>query len=123
MNKYHLGPLVRQIRRALGIGATAFSEQIGTNTGNLSRFERGRKGGTHFPDSLYPIAEALGTNVPALFLLQEICWSDPSILNNPATLLHRLSRMTHEIGRLVSRPSYSSGSVQINSHTPTPRNG
>lgn len=120
MSKYHMGPLIRKIRQARGIGVTDFSEQIGTNTGNLSRFERGHKGGTTFPDCMYLIAEALGTSVPALFLLKEICWADPSIPDRPEVLLAHLNRVTHEIERLAWR-KLAGGSLPINSNQPKGR--
>jgi transcriptional regulator with XRE-family HTH domain len=103
VNKYHLGPLVRQIRLAKGIKLNQFAWDIDFNSSNFSQFEQGKVGALKMPYRLYPIAEALGVSVPALFVMQEICWSDPEILNNPAALLENLERVQSEITQLKKR--------------------
>jgi transcriptional regulator with XRE-family HTH domain len=105
MNKHHLGPLIRQIRQARGIAINELARRAGMPNRhcNLSRYERGLKNSLRPPECLYPIADALDTSVPALFLMQEICIADPSIVGSPSVLLEHLERVTNEMDRLVAR--------------------
>jgi transcriptional regulator with XRE-family HTH domain len=102
--KHHLGPLIRQIRLARGIGVNELGRILGMkDTGsNLSRFERELKNSLRAPECLYPIAKALDTSVPVLFLLHEKCLMHPEILENPASLLAHLNYMNSEIERLAA---------------------
>lgn len=114
MNKHHLGPLIRQIRLAKGIGLNELARNAGLSgrSTHICNYEKCKKGALRTPDYLYPIAEALGTSVPALFLLQEICWVDPAILGNHEVLLAHLNRVHCEIERLAWRLPYSGGVVE-----------
>lgn len=105
MNKHHLGPLIRQIRLARGISIHELARRAGmaARRANISRYERDMKNSLRAPECLYPIADALDTSVPALFLMQEICIADPSIVGSPALLLEHLDRVTNEMDRLVAR--------------------
>lgn len=92
MKNHHIGPLIRQIRLARGISVNGLARQMGRCGVNLSRFERCIKGALRAPECLYPIAEALGTSVPALFMVHEICLSDPAILENRFALIGLLEK-------------------------------
>jgi transcriptional regulator with XRE-family HTH domain len=105
VNKHHLGPLVRCIRQARGISIHELARRAGmaNRRANLSRYERSVKNSLKEPECLFPIADALDTSVPALFLMQEICIADPSIVGSPSVLLEHLERVTNEMDRLVAR--------------------
>lgn len=104
MNKHHLGPLVRCIREARGISLNELCFELDFSSSPYSRWERGYdKTIKQVPENLQPIADLLNTTVPALFLMQEICIADPSIVGSPALLLEHLERVTNEMDRLVAR--------------------
>lgn len=103
MSSRHLGPLVRQIRLARGMAINELARRAGMPDRhcNLSRYERMRKNGLRTPDCLYPIAEALKTSVPALFVMQEIFTAAPL---EGEELLLTLDRVNSTIKRLVPKP-------------------
>lgn len=103
MNKNHLGPLIRQIRLAKGIYINELARMAGMpdRRCSLSRYERKLKNGLRTPDCLYPIAEALNTSVPALFVMHEIYTAIPL---EGKELLLTLDRVNSTIKRLVPKP-------------------
>lgn len=105
MSRTHIGPLIRQIRLARGISIRGLARNSGMEgrACNLSRYERGLKDSLRVPDCLYPIAEALGTSVPALFMVQEICLSDPSILENKFALVGLLEKSHRAIEQIYPK--------------------
>jgi transcriptional regulator with XRE-family HTH domain len=104
MNKQHLGPLIRQIRLAKGIAISELARMAGMadRRCNLSRYERKLKNGLRTPERLYPIAEALNTSVPALYVMQEIYTAVPL---EGEELLLTLNRVGSMIKRLVPKPN------------------
>lgn len=94
MNNHHPGPLIRQIRLARGMAINELARRSGFagRGANLSRYERCLKNSLRAPECLYPIAKALNTSVPALFMVHEICVADPSILENRYALIGLLEK-------------------------------
>lgn len=101
----HLGPLIRKIRTARGISIHELSRRAGMEKrrANISRFERVAKNSLRAPECLYPIAKALDTSVPALFMVQEVCLADPSILENKDLLIFTLEKARYAIEQLHSK--------------------
>lgn len=102
----HIGPLIRQIRLARGVSVRELARRAGYDGrgANLGRFERCMKNSLRAPECLYPIAKALDTSVPALFVMQEICTEYPLVLGSHYALLRHLDRVQSEIERL-KRPA------------------
>lgn len=102
MRNHHPGPLIRKIRMARGISINELAKRAGMPNRhcNISRYERELKNSLRAPECLYPIAEALGTSVPALLVMQEMCSDDPWLLDDLPELLDRLDRVQSEIGRI-----------------------
>ncbi len=99
----HPGPLIRQIRIAKGMSTYELERVTGLRRCNLSRYERCLQYSIRCLDPLYAITKALGTSVPALFVMQEICQNDPFILNNQCSLLQNLNRV-HSILETINKP-------------------
>lgn len=97
MNNHHPGPLIRQIRLARGMSTYELERVTGMRRCNLSRYERCVKHSLRSLEPLYPIAQALGTSVPAIFMVHEICIADPSILENREALIGLLEKARHAI--------------------------
>lgn len=105
MNPNHIGPLIRQIRLARGIAINELARRAGMagRHCNISRYERGLKNSLRAPECLYPIAEALDTSVPALFMVHEICLADPSMLENRFALIGLLAKAHHAIDQIYPK--------------------
>lgn len=95
---HHPGPLIRQIRLARGMSTYALEQVTGLRRVNLSRYERCLQYSLRSLEPLYPIAEALGTSVPALFVMQEIYTATPL---QGAELLSTLDRVNSHINSIV----------------------
>ena len=94
-----IGLLIREMRLARGIGVNEFGEATGLDSGNYSRFEKGG-GGLKLPDSLYPIARALNTSVPVIFIMLEKVRRDKSILTNSAKLVQIMDRVNEALEKI-----------------------
>jgi transcriptional regulator with XRE-family HTH domain len=94
-----IGVLIREIRLAKGIGLNELAGTVKMDAANLSRFERGGSG-IKLPESLYPIAEALETSVPALFLLLEKSSKDKTLLKDRGKLVRYFERINAALAEI-----------------------
>lgn len=85
--KPSLGAVVRAIRTAKAIPLTAFSDQVGIDRANFSRFERNEPGGVSIKNQLEDIARGLGTTESVLYMIRDIAENRPLLENQDELIL------------------------------------
>ncbi|KPX86249.1 XRE family transcriptional regulator [Pseudomonas meliae] len=71
-----IGQIIRNARKAKKLSLEELAYQIGSDSGNLSRFERGLQGAT--PEKLKLIMAALGIQLTAQQQMETVLYSDPN---------------------------------------------
>ncbi|GIX21559.1 MAG: hypothetical protein KatS3mg121_0342 [Gammaproteobacteria bacterium] len=92
-----IGMVVRALRQARGLGVNQLGVAAGIEPANLSRFERGVRGGVHAAKYLDLIAHCLDTRASVLYAVAELAQTRPEILDQP----ERLSRTVTDLTRLM----------------------
>lgn len=84
-----LGTVIRQIRKNRGLNQTAVAERVGTDSGNISRYETDKQKPS--VDMLERIADALDTSVSEIYKLAESSVGELADIHEKYRMIPRLN--------------------------------